>query len=322
MAIEQTLLPGTDMMVSNLVQGTMAIDKLGEAGAHALLDGVLGLGCTTFDTAHVYGGGENERIFGRWLRSRDIRDDVVVIGKGGEPGPDGSRVSPDHLTADLHDSLDRLGIDHVDLYLVHVDDPATPVEPIVDVLAEHAAAGLFTRYGVSNWSCERIEAAQAYARAAGLPALSASSVHLSLASWREQPWPGTRSIAGDQHVDERTWYRKNGMPILAWSTLAGGFFSGRVTRRSAHRLTDYFDQVCASTYGSEENFRRFDRAEQLGVQLRATAAQVALAWVMAQPLRIGALVGSLDVAEFRACVDALELRLNPEQTHWLEHGEQ
>lgn len=112
------------------------------------------------------------------------------------------------------------------------------------------------------------------------------------------------------------------MTMLGCSTLAGGFFSGRTTRENRHQLTDYFDEVCARTYSSEENFRRLDRAGQLGATLGASATQVALAWVMAQPLRISALVGSLDVAEFRACVDALELRLNDEQAHWLENGEQ
>lgn len=320
MTMDQLALPGTGLAVSRLIQGTMAVDQLTEEAAHALFDGVVELGCTTFDTAHVYAGGENERVFGRWLRGYGRRGDVVVIGKGGEPGPDGPRVSPEHLTADLHESLDRMGLDHIDLYLVHVDDPAVPVEPVVDTLAAHQAGGLIGAYGVSNWHHDRIAAAQAYARAAALPPVVASSVHLSLASWREQPWPGNLSIAGREHVAARAWYREAGLPVLTWSSLAGGFFSGRISRHNLTELTGYFDQVCARAYGGEENFARLDRARELARRHGVSAAQVALRWVLAQPLPIAALVGSLDVAEFRANAEALVLPVSDEELRWLEDG--
>lgn len=320
MTIDRILLPGTDLAVSRLIQGTMAVDQLPEPAAHALFDTVLELGCTTFDTAHVYGGGENERIFGRWLRERGVRDEVVVIGKGCEPGPDGPRVTPEHLTADLHESLSRMGIDHIDLYLVHVDDPGVPVGPIVETLAAHQGGGLIGAYGVSNWHHDRVAAAQAYAGDAGLPPLVASSVHLSLASWREQPWPGNLSIAGPEHAAARAWYRRAGVPVLTWSSLAGGFFSGRITRRNLTELVAYFDQVCARAYGSEENFARLDRARELAQRLGVSAAQVALRWVLAQPLPLAALVGSLDAAEFRANAAALALPVSDDELSWLEGG--
>ncbi|TDE14194.1 aldo/keto reductase [Jiangella asiatica] len=320
MKLERIQLPGTRLSVSRLVQGTMAIDTLAEPAAHALLDGVLDLGCTTFDTAHVYGAGLNERVFGRWVRRRGVRDEVVIIGKGGEPGPDGPRVTPEHIASDLHESLERMGIDHIDLYLLHVDDPAIPVDPIVDALAGHQADGLIAAYGVSNWHHDRIAAALAYAKAVGLPPLVASSVHLSLATWQERPWPGNLSIAGPEHAADRAWYRRTGLPVLSWSSLAGGFFSGRISRRNRHELTEYFDQVCARAYGHERNFARLDRARELGARHGVSAAQVALAWVLAQPLPVAALVGSLDIAEFRANAAAVTLSLSDDELRWLENG--
>src|SRR5690606_18708993 len=120
-----------------------------------------------------YGGGECERIFGRWLASRGVRDEVLVIGKGCEPAEDRSRVNPEDLSTDLYESLDRLGVDRVDLYLVHVDDPGVEVGPIVECLDEHRRAGRLGAYGVSNWTAARIEAANAYAAEHGLAPLVA-----------------------------------------------------------------------------------------------------------------------------------------------------
>lgn len=312
-----TAIPGLDRALAPVIQGTMMLKELGDATSMALLDGVFEQGGTTFDTAHVYGGGECERIFGRWLALRGVRDEVLVIGKGGEPAEDRSRVTPEDLTADLGDSLDRMGVDRVDLYLVHVDDPRADVVSVVECLDGHRRSGLIGAYGVSNWTSARITEANEYAASRGLAPVVASSVNLSLAVQRELPWQGNLSISGDSGAVEREFYRRNGMPVLTWSTLAGGFFSGRFRRDNLHEFTDYFSAVTARAYGSEANFNRLERAVEVGRRYGVTAAQVALAWVMHQPLTVHPLVGSATPAEFAENLAATRLSLTSHELAWI-----
>src|SRR2546421_6894446 len=117
---------GIDKPISRLAQGTIMITSANLAESFALLDGVFELGCTAFDTAHVYGGGDNERTVGRWIRERGLREKIVLIGKGVHPNADRKRVTPWDITADLYDSLARFKTDYIDLYLLHRDDPTVP----------------------------------------------------------------------------------------------------------------------------------------------------------------------------------------------------
>ena len=114
---------------------------LNEAESFALLDQVYELGGNTLDTAHVYAGGQSERIIGNWLQARNLREKMVIITKGGAHSEDRRRMTPFDITADLFDSLARLKTDHIDLYLLHRDDPNLPVEPIINALNEHQQAG-------------------------------------------------------------------------------------------------------------------------------------------------------------------------------------
>ena len=114
-----------------------------------------------FDTAWIYGRGENERRVGRWIRNRGIREDVVVITKGAHT----PYCDPESLSRQLLESLERQGTDYADIYLMHRDNPEVPVGEFVDVLDEHRRAGRIRVYGVSNWSLERFDEANRYARA-------------------------------------------------------------------------------------------------------------------------------------------------------------
>src|SRR5262249_30771156 len=124
-------IPGVNKPVARVIQGTTMLGSdLNEAESFALLDQVYELGCNTLDTAHVYSGGNSERIIGRWLQARGLRDKVIIITKGAAHSADRRRMTPFDLAADLHDSLVRLRADSIDLYLLHRDDPDKPFEPI------------------------------------------------------------------------------------------------------------------------------------------------------------------------------------------------
>lgn len=312
--------PGLNKPVSRLVQGTVMVRSDSWESSAQLLDDVLGLGCTTFDTAHVYGQGDNERTFGRWVNERGVREQIVIIGKGAHHSQDRQRVTPYDITADIHDSLARMRTDYIDLYLLHRDDPSVPAGPIVEVLNEHLAAGRIRAFGGSNWSQVRLQAANEYAAVHGLVPFAASSPNFSLAIQFKEPWPNCVTLTGEQNAGALRYYRETQMPIFAWSSLAGGFFSGRFHPDNLDTFTAYLDKLCVKSYCYPKNFARLDRAQELAARYGVSLPQLAMAYVLSQPLNLFALVGCATGAEFAANAAAMELRLPEHELRWLETG--
>jgi len=292
---------------------------LNEAESFALLDQVYELGGNTLDTAHVYAGGQSERIIGNWLQARNLREKMVIITKGGAHSEDRRRMTPFDITADLFDSLARLKTDHIDLYLLHRDDPNLPVEPIINALNEHQQAGRIHVFGASNWSHQRIEEANRYAQTNGLASFVASSPQYSLAESHTEPWPLCLSISGDEGTEAREWYTKTEMPLLVWSPLASGFFSGKFRRDNLHTFGEReWDEVVVRTYAKEANFQRLDRATTLASEKGVSAAQIALAFVMNQPMNMFAVVGPHGKKKFEENIEAAEIRLTTQEMDWLD----
>ena len=280
---------GVSKPISRLVQGGVMLNTKELDKSLALLSAVYDLGCTAFDTAHGYGGGDSERTLGKWIAARGVRDKVVIITKGAHPNADRKRVTPFDITSDLHDSLARLKTDTIDLYLLHRDDPAVPVGPIVEVLNAHVKAGKIRAFGGSNWTPQRLEEANAYAKKNGLAGFVASSPNFSLADQVKEPWGDCITISGPGNAAVREIYRASQMPLFVWSSLGGGFFSGRFTRDNLASFTTYLDKLCVECYCTEDNFRRLDRVKQLADERGLSIPQVAVAWVMNQPLNVYAL---------------------------------
>ena len=316
--MDYATLDGIPARLSRLVQGTVMISDADQDAANALLDAVWEHGGRTFDTAHGYGDGACERALGAWLASRGVRDEAVILGKGAHPYDGRVRVTPEDITSDLHESLERMGVETIDLYLLHRDDPTKPVGPIVDILNEHKRAGRIRRFGGSNWTTARIEAANLYAAQHGLEPFTVSSPNFSLAQQRKAPWEGCISVSGEAGASEREWYIANAMPVFPWSSLAGGFFSGRFTRTNLNTFTETLDLLAVESYCFEDNFRRLDRAGEVAARHDASVAQVALAWVLHQPMRTFPIVGCRTGAEFAANAAALELTLTPEEVAWID----
>jgi aryl-alcohol dehydrogenase-like predicted oxidoreductase len=316
--MEYRTLEGIPTKLSRIVQGTVMISPDDQDAANALLDAVYENGGRTFDTAHGYGGGKSERGLGAWINSRGVRDEVVILGKGAHPYNGETRVTPEHITSDLHESLERMGVDVIDLYVLHRDNTDVPVGPIVDVLNEHQKAGKIRQFGGSNWTTARIEEANAYAAENGLNPFTVSSPNFSLAPQAVPPWEGCISISGPDGASERQWYVEHGMPIFPWSSLAGGFFSGRFTRDNLDSFTEYLDVLAVKSYAFEENFKRLDRVQQIADRYSVSVPQVALAWVVDQPMEVFPLVGCRTGDEFAANAAALELKLTPEEIAWLD----
>lgn len=304
--------------ISRLVQGTDMIGTADLDFSFSLLDAALAQGCTTFDTGHNYGNGDVERALGKWLRDRDVREQVVILGKGAHHNLDRKRVTPYDIASDLYDSLARMQVEYIDLYMLHRDDPSQPVGPIVEALNEHQAAGRINAFGGSNWSHLRIGEANAYATERNLKGFVASSPHISLAVPMREFWPDCLSISGAPGASARAWYAEMDIPVFPWSSIARGFFTGAYRRDNLDSFTSYNDRLVVETYCSEENFGRLDRAYELAAQKDVTVTQIALAYVLNLPLSVHALVGARNAEELRANDEALEMELSVAEMAWLE----
>ncbi len=295
---------------SRLVLGTMAFSPEHMDQAASLLDGFLALGGNTLDTAHNYGGewvGRSEKAVGRWLAERGVRDRVIIVDKGAHPDQHGPRVNPQAIASDLGESLERLGTDHIDLYLLHRDDPAVPVGVIMEALDGHVRAGRVRALGASNWTEQRIDEANAYAAAHGLHPFVASSTNLSLARAAEPRWPGCISL----DAAGRAWHERRQFPLLSWSSQASGFFSGRFQPGA------FPDAGLARVYDHPDNWERLRRARELAAAKGVDATKIAVAYVLHQPFPAFALIGPLTEEELRDSADVDGISLSAQERAWL-----
>ena len=280
-----------------------------------VLDAWAELGGDLVDTARVYRNGESERVLGEWLASRGTRDRTVILTKGAHPDAEWrSRIKPEAIAEDLSTSLDRLGTDWIDIYMLHRDDPSVPVGEIVDALHEHVVAGRVRSVGGSNWTPERLEAARAYADASGKTPLTSSSVYLGLAEVARPYTPGCLDAWAEP---ARSWYAANAerWPLIAWSAQSGGFFA------------DDFDPARAApeavgSWDTPANRARRERARELAGRRGLTTPQVALAYVLSQPFRPIALAAMRNVERLRQAWAMLDVQLDEAERRWLEDGSQ
>jgi predicted dehydrogenase/aryl-alcohol dehydrogenase-like predicted oxidoreductase len=295
---------GIEKPVSRLVMGTMIFKPGRLPLACAMLDAYYQAGGNCLDTAHAY---RSEQTVGEWIRLRGVRGDLVVIGKGGRD----AAGTPAGITAQMLETLDAMQLDYLDLYLMHTDNPLVPVGELVECLDAHRRAGRIRAYGGSNWSPQRLQAADEYARAHGLAPFAASSPNLSLAVWNEPMWPGCLSAADRE---SRDWYARTRKPLLAWSSQATGFFSGRYA--PADQVAAGTERI-ARTWFNQGNFERLARARELAQRRRVTPSQVALAWVLSQSFPTFALVGPQTIDELNELAPAAGLTLTSEEVSWL-----
>jgi len=300
------------------VQGTIQINTGDEAIGFGQMDAAWEAGINAFDTAHVYGGGANDKFFGRWIKARGVRDEVVVLAKGAHHNDVRRRVTPYDIAADLHDTLARMQIEFLDLYVLHRDDTAVSVEPIVDALNQFHREGKIGAFGGSNWTTARLAAANAYAAKSGQIPFAVSSPNFSLADQKKEPWEGCVTISGPTNTGEREWYAEHKMPLFTWSSMAGGFLSGRITPENQGEFTGYFDKLAVECYASPDNFERLERAKTLAMEKGLTMPQIALAYVLHYPLDIYALVGSANAAEIAANIVALNTPLTMQEMDYLD----
>ena len=302
-AIPSTKIDGIDVSVSRLVMGCDNQQTL--AHASAMFDHFFAAGGNTFDTGYIYGDGLQERLLGRWIANRRVRDQVAIIVKGAHT----PHCDPASIQTQLTVSLERLGIDHADLYLMHRDNPTIPVGEFVEVLDAEVRAGRISTFGGSNWTPARIDAANAYAERTGRHGFSLLSNHFGLARAYDVPW------AGCEHVTDaasKAWLTERQIPLFPWSSQARGFFTGRA------RPDDRSDTELVRCYYSDDNFERLRRATELGTELGVAPTAIALAYVLHQPFPTFPLIGPRTIAETSSSLAGVRVQLDPLQVAWLD----
>lgn len=290
-----------DKPVSRLVLGCDNQESFPHAAA--MFDDFWERGGNAFDTGYIYGGGKMERQLGQWIAARGLREQAMIIGKGVHP----PHCNPTALSSQLLETLDRLGTEYVDLYLMHRDNLAVPIGEWMDVLNEHLRAGRIRAFGGSNWSLPRIEEGNVYARERGLVGFSALSNNFSLARMVSPVWDGCVSASDPA---SRAWLTEHQLPLFAWSSQARGFFV-----RGDRDFTA--DEELVRCWYCDDNFERLQRATQLARQKNTTPINIAGAYLLAQPFPLFALIGPRFVSETRSSLGAFDVQLSPEEAKWL-----
>ena len=284
-----------------------------EGLARDLMDAYVSIGGNFIDTARVYGdfatprNGESEKIVGRWMEDRGIRDRIFLSTKGGHPpftDLHRSRLSPEEIRDDMAASLEDLRTDHVEIYWLHRDDETRPVGGMMETLQGFLEDGTARMTGVSNWRPERIREANAYADAHGLTRLTANQPQFSL--------PKQRFFLDDttRGMDDETWrmHRETGMICCCFSSQAHAYFT-RLDRGGEEALTDSLRKE----FDSPENREILERIRRVRAQTGLSTGAVALGWLTAQPFPTFPLAGASRVEHVEALREAGDAVLTEEQ---------
>jgi aryl-alcohol dehydrogenase-like predicted oxidoreductase len=299
--MEYRVLGPTGVEVSRIVLGCGNFGGIGSSPAFfgqgesreeafELMDAAWAAGITTFDTADAYGGGRSETAIGEWMRARSHRP--VLTTKTFNPMSEGADqgLAPERIRRQVDSSLERLGVDSVELYLAHEMDPATPLEETTAAFDELAAAGKIRAWGGSNVDAPWIERAR--------PAWVQNSYSL---------------LERSDERDVLPVCAREGIGYTPFGPLAGGWLTGKYRRGQDHpagsRMTmrpgpyEHFQR--------DEVFDALETFEQRAEERGTTPAALAIAWLLAQPQVTAVVIGPRRPEHLRPALDALELDLSP-----------
>ncbi len=313
-------IPGSTKKVSRIVFGTATKAIMSNQGGFEELDMAFANGITAFDTARAYQKAES--VLGEWMKQRNNREEIFLIGKGGHPSLFARRINEKAIRKDLETSLRLLGTDYIDLYLLHRDDERVPVAKIVELFNALIQEGKVKAYGGSNWTAKRIEAANEYAKGHGLIGMVASSPHYSLAHQIVDPFHnGLITITGKENRDQVAYYQKTQLAVMAFFSLSHGFFSGRLKASEKEKAKQVLDHIAMKSYGYEENFERLARAEKLAKKYHVTPNQIALRYIFGQKMNMFAVLSTGSEKHLKEDIEALNIPLTEEDAEYLNFEE-
>lgn len=315
--IEYRSIPNVSKPVSRIFFGTASQPFMSGGDGSRELDAMFALGINAFDTARRYDMAE--KSLGDWIARRGIRDQVVILSKCAHPTVLGRRrVNEKEIRRDFAESARLLQTDYIDIYLLHRDDPRVEARAIVEIFNAMHAEGKIGAFGGSNWTHQRIQEANEYAEKHNLIPFTVSSPNFGLADQVRDPWGGgCVSISGPANEAAREWYAQQQMPVIAYSSLGRGLFSGRV-RSDDPKSSKTMDANARKGYISPENLERLRRCEALAAAKGCTVAQIAMAWIYCQNVNTFAIVNTSSPQRMQQNIDAVSLELTQEEAAYLD----
>lgn len=307
------------LFVSELCLGTMTfggsegmwgqIGQLRQEEADVLVKNAVDAGVNFIDTANVYAGGESERILGKAIRNLGLdRDDLViatkVLGPMGE-GPNARGASRKHIMDQCKASLKRLQLDHIDLYQIHGFDPATPLVETLEALNTLVQHGHVRYIGLSNWAAWQIVKAIGIAEARQLAPILSLQAYYTLAG-------------RDLEREVVPMLKSEGMGLMVWSPLAGGFLSGKYSRedeKSADGRRANFD---FPPVNRDRGYAVVDAMRPIAEAHGVSVAQIALAWLLHQQAVTSVIIGAKRPDQLADNLAAVDVRLSEDELVMLD----
>jgi aryl-alcohol dehydrogenase-like predicted oxidoreductase len=277
-----------------------------ETRSFELLDALLEGGLNFVDTADCYShwapgnhGGESETILGKWFKARGNRSKMILATKVGSPMGEGKKgLSKNYIRQAVEDSLQRLQTDYIDLYQSHRDDESTPQVDTLGIYADLIAEGKVRAIGASNFTAERVQSALEVSRKHNLPRYETL-----------QPEYNLYDRGGYEYSLEAICV-EHGLGVIPYFSLASGFLSGKY--RSAEDAASRPRAGMLKKYFNERGMRILESLREVASELKATPAQVALAWLMARPSITAPIASATTVAQLHELVEATRLELPQE----------
>lgn len=306
----------TGLKVSRICLGCMSYGSpewrdwvLPEEEGRPFIQRALELGINFFDTADMYSRGVSEEILGRALKDLARREEVVVATKvffpmGDDPNARG--LSRKHILDSIDASLRRLGMDHVDLYQIHRWDPETPIEETLEALDAVVRAGKARYLGASSMYAFQLARALCTSERRGWARFVSMQDHYNL-------------VYREEEREMLPLCREEGLGVIPWSPLARGFLAGNRTRQGWGETTRArSDDYAQRLYYQEGDFQVVERVVEVADRRGVTPAQVALAWLLAQPGVTAPIIGATRMEHLEQAVEALSVELSEEERAALE----
>lgn len=306
-------LGGTGLFVSELCLGTMtfgeteglqAFGGVEQEEANRLVARAFEAGINLFDTADIYSGGASERITGEALRSLKAPREAYLVatkvfGTVGK-GPNDGGASRAHIMDGVKASLQRLGLDHIDLYQIHGFDPATPIEETLRALDTLVQQGHVRYIGVSNWAAWQIAKALGISERFGLTSFASLQAYYSVAG-------------RDLERELVPLLKSEGVGLLVWSPLAGGFLSGKYGRDRQGEAGSRHQELAFPPVDEERAYDAIDAMRRIADTRGVSVAQIALAWLLHQPAVTSVVLGAKRVEQLNDNLGAVNILLNAEE---------
>jgi len=307
--MKYALLGNTGLVVSRLgfgaltfTQGNQSIQSVYKVDTHlarTMVERALEAGINLFDTADVYADGESERSLGAALKP--YRDKVVITTKvgnrGGDRSPLRTGLSKRHILWSVDQSLRRLGTDWIDLYVLHREDPYTPLEETLATLDSVVRSGKVRYLGFSNWSAWKATAAMEIQKANGYAPFTHGQMYYSL-------------LGRDVERDVLPMMQRYGLGMTVYSPLAFGFLSGAYTRADLDKPDNRYSNFDMLRIDREQGFALIERLRRIAQVHSASVAQVAIAWTLARPGVDSVLLGATKLHQLDDNLGALALTLS------------